>query len=56
MTKKELIEIFAAYIIVVIVVLVIATRPISTYTLSVTVSPSGAGSVSPLGGECKSGT
>ena len=42
-------------IIAVVVVVVIATRPTTMYILNVSVSPSGAGSISPSGGEYKSG-
>jgi Leucine-rich repeat (LRR) protein len=54
MSRKKLIGIIGACFILVIVVLVIATRPTPTYNLSVTISPLGAGSVSPSGGEYES--
>jgi hypothetical protein len=53
-SKKKLAGIIVACIVAVIVIIVIAT-PTPKYTLGVSVSPSGAGSVSPSGGECKSG-
>jgi len=55
MNRKKLIGIVAACIIVAIVVVVVATRPKPAYTLDVSVSPPGAGSVSPSGGEHESG-
>jgi len=41
--------------VIAVVVVVIATRPTTMYILNVSVSPSGAGSISPLGGEYESG-
>jgi hypothetical protein len=60
MSKKKLAGIIAVCAIAIIVAVVITrfspiTTPIPTYTLSVSVSPSGAGSVSPSGGEYESG-
>jgi hypothetical protein len=58
MSKKKLAGIIVGCIIVVIVIVVITTLqapPTPAYTLSVIVSPSGAGSVSPAGGEYESG-
>ena len=54
MSKKKLAGIIVGCIVVIIIIVVIATHT-STYTLSVAVSPSGAGSVSPAGGQYKSG-
>jgi len=57
MSRSKLIGIITACIVIVVVVVVIVARqPTRTYTLNVAVSPSGAGSVSPLGGQYKSGT
>jgi len=58
MSKKKLAGIIVGCIIVVIVVVVIITLqppPTPAYILSVSVSPLGAGSVSPSGGEYESG-
>ena len=56
MSRSKLIGIITACIVVVVVVVVIFTRPpTATYTLSVAVSPSGAGSVLPSGGQYESG-
>lgn len=54
MSKKALAGIIIACI-VVIAAVIIVNRPTPTYTLSVTASPSGAGSVSPDWGEYESG-
>jgi len=54
LSKKKLGGIIAVCVIAVVVV-VIATRPTTMYILNVSVSPSGAGSISPLGGEYESG-
>lgn len=53
-SKKRLAGIIVACIVAVTVIAVIATRT-STYTLSVGISPPGAGSVSPSSGEYRSG-
>jgi hypothetical protein len=55
LSKKKLGGIIAVCVIAVVVVVVIATRPTTMYILNVSVSPSGAGSISPLGGEYESG-
>lgn len=60
MSRGNLAGIIVGCIIAVIGVIGIATSgeltaPVQTYTLSVSVSPSGTGSVSPLGGEYESG-
>ena len=56
MSRSKLIGIVTACIVVVVAVVIIVTRPpTATYTLSVAVSPSGAGSVSPSGGQYESG-
>jgi hypothetical protein len=55
MSKKKLIGVIGACIAVVIVVVVILTRPAPIYTLSVNISPPGAGSVSSSGGDYESG-
>lgn len=58
MSKKKLAGIIAACVITTIVVIVLVIHPPSatpTYTLSVNISPAGAGSVSTLGGEYESG-
>jgi uncharacterized repeat protein (TIGR02543 family) len=58
MSKKKLAGIIIACIIAIIVVIVLVIPPLlktPTHTLNVSVSPSGAGSVSPSGGEYKSG-
>jgi len=54
MSKKKLAGLIVGCIVVIIVVVVIATYT-PTYILSASVSPSGAGSVSPAGGQYKSG-
>jgi hypothetical protein len=55
MSRSKLIGIIIACIAVVVVVVAIVSRPPTTYTLSVAVSPSGAGSVSPSGGQYEAG-
>jgi len=54
LSKKKLAGIIVVSIIAIIVIAAIAT-PTTTYTLSVSVNPPQAGSVSPSGGEYKSG-
>jgi uncharacterized repeat protein (TIGR02543 family) len=57
MSRKKLAGIIAACVIATIVVIVLVIHPPSatpTYTLSVNISPAGAGSVSTLGGEYES--
>lgn len=58
-SKKKLAGIIVACIVAVIVIVVIATRPptplAQIYTLTTNINPSGAGSVSPAGGEYESG-
>jgi beta-lactamase superfamily II metal-dependent hydrolase len=53
-SKKKLAGIIGGSIIAIIIIVAVAT-PATTYTLSVSVNPSQAGSVSPSGGEYKSG-
>jgi hypothetical protein len=55
MSKKKLAGIIAVCVIAVVVAVVIATRPTPMYILSMSVSPPGAGSISPSGGEYESG-
>ena len=53
-SKKKLAGIIVACVIAIIVVIVLLLKP-PTYTLTVSISPSGAGSTSPSGGEYQSG-
>ena len=54
MNKNKLMGIVGGCIVVAIVVLVVATQPGPRHTLDVSISPPGAGSVSPSGGEHES--
>ena len=55
MSKKKLLGIIACIIGVIVVIIATSTEPTPVYTLTTSISPSGAGSVSPSGGEYEPG-